>query len=76
MTGDKSLLSDVVEGPGPMVTFGDNTKGVTEGHGQVYYQEMLSLFNLSLLLLVTLVLMIILMIVMETIFILEISLTP
>jgi transposase InsO family protein len=35
MTGDKALLSSVVEKAGPMVTFGDNSKGVTEGYGRL-----------------------------------------
>ena len=33
MTGDRALLSNVVEKAGPMVTFGDNSKGVSEGYG-------------------------------------------
>ncbi|KAL8126837.1 hypothetical protein AgCh_013946 [Apium graveolens] len=33
MTGDRALLSNVVEKAGPMVTFGDNSKGLSEGYG-------------------------------------------
>ena len=33
MTGDRALLSNVVEKAGPVVTFGDNSKGLTEGYG-------------------------------------------
>ena len=33
MTGDRALLSNVVEKAGPVVTFGDNNKGLTEGYG-------------------------------------------
>ena len=33
MTGDRALLSNVVEKAGPAVTFGDNIKGLTEGYG-------------------------------------------
>ncbi|KAL8105347.1 hypothetical protein AgCh_029223 [Apium graveolens] len=31
--GDRALLSTVVEKAGPLVTFGDNSKGLTEGYG-------------------------------------------
>ena len=33
MTGDRALLSNVVEKAGPVVTFGDNSKGITDGYG-------------------------------------------
>ncbi|KAL8089696.1 hypothetical protein AgCh_039250 [Apium graveolens] len=33
MIGDRALLSNVVEKAGPVVTFGDNSKGLTEGYG-------------------------------------------
>ncbi|KAL8091574.1 hypothetical protein AgCh_033993 [Apium graveolens] len=33
MTGDRALLSNMVEKAGPVVTFGDNSKGLTEGYG-------------------------------------------
>ena len=33
MTGDRALLSKVVEKAGPVVTFGDDSKGVTTGYG-------------------------------------------
>ena len=33
MTGDRALLSNVIERAGPVVTFGDNSKGKTEGYG-------------------------------------------
>ncbi|KAL8115479.1 hypothetical protein AgCh_022104 [Apium graveolens] len=33
MTGDRSLLSNMVEKAGPVVIFGDNNKGLTEGYG-------------------------------------------
>ncbi|KAL8110919.1 hypothetical protein AgCh_026617 [Apium graveolens] len=33
MTGDRALLSNVVEKAGPLVTFGDNNKGLSEGYG-------------------------------------------
>ncbi|KAL8103609.1 hypothetical protein AgCh_027981 [Apium graveolens] len=33
MTGDRALLSNVVEKDGPLVTFGDNNKGLTDGYG-------------------------------------------
>ena len=35
MTGDRALLSDVVEKAGPVVTFGDNSKGLTQGYGSL-----------------------------------------
>ncbi|KAK1392927.1 hypothetical protein POM88_011983 [Heracleum sosnowskyi] len=37
MTGDRSLLSDLVEKAGPVVTFGDNSKGITKGYGCLKY---------------------------------------
>ncbi|KAK1388395.1 hypothetical protein POM88_016573 [Heracleum sosnowskyi] len=33
MTKDRALLSNMVEKVGPVVTFGDNIKGITEGYG-------------------------------------------
>ena len=33
MTGDRALLSNVVEKSGPVVTFGDNNKGSIKGYG-------------------------------------------
>ena len=33
MTGDKALLSHFVEKAGPIITFGDNSKGYTVGYG-------------------------------------------
>ena len=33
MTGDRALLSNVVEKAGPVVTFGDNNKWLTQGYG-------------------------------------------
>ena len=35
MTGDKTLLSQFVEKAGPVVTFGDNSKGFTMGYGNL-----------------------------------------
>lgn len=35
MTGEKSLLTGLVEKTGPMVTFGDNSKGFTTGYGNL-----------------------------------------
>ena len=35
MTGDRALLSNVVEKVGPVVTFGDNNKGLTQGYGSL-----------------------------------------
>ena len=35
MTGDRALLSNVVEKAGPMVTFVFNKKGLTEGYGSL-----------------------------------------
>ena len=32
MTGDRALLSNMVEKADPVVTFGDNNKGLTEGY--------------------------------------------
>src|SRR5947209_7970838 len=33
MTGDKSLLKDYVKMKGPIISFGDNSKGFTLGYG-------------------------------------------
>ena len=35
MTGDRALLSNMVEKAGPVVTFGDNSKGITAGYGSL-----------------------------------------
>jgi hypothetical protein len=35
MTGERALLTDVVEKAGPVVTFGDNSKGITDGYGRL-----------------------------------------
>ena len=35
MTGDKALLSNMVEKAGPWVTFGDDNKGFKKGHGNL-----------------------------------------
>ena len=35
MTGDRSLLPNVFEKAGHVVTFGDNNKGSTEGYGSL-----------------------------------------
>ena len=35
MTGDRALLSNVVEKAGPVATFGDNNKGLTQGYGSL-----------------------------------------
>ena len=35
MTGDRALLSNVVEKAGPIVTFGDDNKGFTTGYGNL-----------------------------------------
>ena len=35
MTGDRALLSNVVEKVGSVVTFGDNSKGLTLGYGSL-----------------------------------------
>jgi len=35
MTGDKSLLKDYVKMKGPIISFGDNSKGFTLGYGTV-----------------------------------------
>ena len=35
MTGDRALLSNVVEKVGPVVTFGDDIKGFTTGYGNL-----------------------------------------
>ncbi|KAL8116007.1 hypothetical protein AgCh_022484 [Apium graveolens] len=37
MTGDKALLSQFGEMAGPLVTFGDNSKGFTMGYGKIVY---------------------------------------
>ncbi|XP_063942734.1 uncharacterized protein LOC135150381 [Daucus carota subsp. sativus] len=36
MTGDRALLSNVIERAGPIVTFGDNSKGRTTGYGNLH----------------------------------------
>ena len=35
MTGVRALLSNMVEKGGPVVTFGDNIKGLTQGYGSL-----------------------------------------
>ena len=35
MTGDKALLSNLVEKAGPWVAFGDDNKGFTKGYGSL-----------------------------------------
>ena len=35
MTGNKSLLTDLKSCQGPVVIFGDDSTGMTEGHGVV-----------------------------------------
>ena len=35
MTGSKSLLEDYVKKDGPVVTYGDNSKGHTKGFGTI-----------------------------------------
>ena len=35
MTGDRALLSNLVEKAGPWVTFGDDSKGFTKGYGNL-----------------------------------------
>ena len=35
MTGDKALLSNLVEKAGPWVTFGDDSKAFTKGYGSI-----------------------------------------
>ena len=35
MTGDRALLTNVVEKVGPVVTFGDDSKGFTTGYGNL-----------------------------------------
>ena len=35
MTGDRALLSNLVEKDGPWVTFGDDSKGFTKGYGSL-----------------------------------------
>ena len=37
MTGDRALLSDVVEKTGPVVTFADNNIGRTDGYGRLKF---------------------------------------
>ena len=35
MTGDSTLLKEFVEKDGPSITFGDDNKGYTMGHGLI-----------------------------------------
>ena len=35
MAGDRTLLSNRIEKVGPVVTFGDNNKGLTQGYGSL-----------------------------------------
>ena len=37
MTGDRSLLTDIVKRSGPRITFGDNSKGKTVGKGKLVH---------------------------------------
>ena len=41
MTGDRALLSNVVEKDGPVVTFGDNSKGLTQGYGSLQAENVI-----------------------------------
>ena len=41
MTGDRALLSNVVEKDGPVVTFGDNSKGLTQGYGSIQAEKVI-----------------------------------
>ena len=47
MTGEKSLLADVVEKTGPTVTFGDDNKGFTKGYGNLKIDNVI-IENISL----------------------------
>ena len=47
MTGEKSLLTDVVERTGPIVTFGDDSKGFTKGYGNLRIDNVI-IENISL----------------------------
>ena len=47
MTGEKSLLADVVEKAGPTVTFGDDSKGFTKGYGNLKIDNVI-IENISL----------------------------
>ena len=42
MTGDRALLSNVVEKAGPVITFGDNNKGLTQGYGSLLVKNVIS----------------------------------
>ncbi|XP_063937502.1 uncharacterized protein LOC135147810 [Daucus carota subsp. sativus] len=41
MTGDRALLSNVIESAGPIVTFGDNSKGRTTGYGNLLAENVI-----------------------------------
>ena len=47
MTGEKSLLMNVVEKAGPIVTFGDDSKGFTTGYGNLVFGNV-TIKNISL----------------------------
>ena len=42
MTGDRALLSNMVEKVGPVVTFGDNNKGLTQGYGSLLVKNVIN----------------------------------
>ena len=42
LTGDIALLSNVVEKAGLVVTFGDNSKGLTQGYGSLLVRNVIS----------------------------------
>ena len=44
MTREKSLLTDVVKRTGPLVTFGDDNKGLTTGDGCLKIGNVISVF--------------------------------
>ena len=41
MTRDRALLPNVVEKVGPAVTFGDNSKGLTQGYGSLQAENVI-----------------------------------
>ena len=47
MTGDRALLSNMVEKVGPWVPFGDNNKGFTKGYGNLGIRNVI-IENISL----------------------------
>ena len=42
MTVDRALVLTVVEKAGPVVTFGDNNKGLTQGYGSLLVKNVFS----------------------------------